>query len=458
MLIGLGQDVSAQTTSGIEQKGVRTVKLQWKLAEGETLFYEQFEEKQLRVDVGNQPFEFKDRRYYLYRWDVLFDQGPLSPEGVPFSLAMVNFGWIQHESTTPERSIFVDTYAPSGTAGLGFEEKQMQDEVFGMLRSSFVFFFAPDGGTMLPSDAEGMEIPQQMRVPDTIQSPRSFTPGDMVGFPKHRVSIGDSWTVPVHFENLTGIGRYRLVEESQLNGHKCWVIEGETSYNMPELENQADIASSSLGPRISRYCFDAERGRLLKGEEVIPIKVTLVDGQTRSTTVRVTRELIEQPKEPLPVNVTRKIAGGEVLQLPYRGGLPMNATGQWADVASAGLSVRVGEQDGRVKPEKLVWSIVLKPKLQHSVANITVEDVTFEDPVVMLRLDDPEPENGRLLLLLNEVDITQALPEWLERDEITERIFRIVLRNPDGDSSVMYQTVQIRAGQLRDQINQVRQQ
>ena len=98
---------------------------------------------------------------------------------------------------------------------------------------------------------------------------------------------------------MTGSSSFRLVGESRRNGVKCLLIEGETSYDkLPEHPNQEAIVSARFGPRTSTYCFDAERGRLIEGNELIPIEMTFVDGQTRSTTVRVRRELIEQPKEP----------------------------------------------------------------------------------------------------------------------------------------------------------------
>lgn len=459
-LVGFDQRGSAQSTSAANQRDGKPIKLQWKLAEGETLYYEQREEQMVRESVGNNHLAFKDRRYFLYRWDVLLDDGPLSPGGVPMSVVSVSFERILRESVTPERTILADTYAPVGSDGLSTEAKQMQDEIFGMLGSNFVFFVTPDGGTALPNDLTGIEVPQEMRVPETVHSPRSFTPGDIVGFPEAPVSIGDSWTVSVNVDGVTGSGRYRLAGESRRNGRKCLLIEGETSYDkLPAHPNQEAIVSARVGPRTSTYCFDAERGRLIEGNEVIPIEMTFVDGQTRSTTVRVRRELIEQPKEPELVELTRKIADGKVLKFSYRGGNPVNARGEWADITGAGLTLGLAQQnDGLIKAEKLIWIVMLKPKRSHKIQGVTVHDVTFDEPVLMLELSKPEPKDGVLSLQLKGIDISKSAPEWFERDEITERIFEIVLRNDQGDSRVLYQPVLIPTGQLREQTKLLEQQ
>ena len=94
---------------------------------------------------------------------------------------------------------------------------------------------------------------------------------------------------------------------------------------------------------------------------------------------------------------------------------------------------------------------MLKPKRSHKIQAVTVHDVTFDEPVLMLELSKPEPKDGVLLLQLKGIDISKSAPEWFERDEITERIFEIVLRNEQGDCTVLYQPVLIHTPQLREQ-------
>ena len=162
---------------------------------------------------------------------------------------------------------------------------------------------------------------------------------------------------PLISDGVTGSSSFRFVGESRRNGVKCLLIEGETSYEMvPEDPNQEAIVSVRFGPRTSTYCFDAERGRLIEGNELIPTEMTSVDGDTHSTTVRVRRELIEQPKEPKLWEVTRRIADGKVLKFWYRGGSPVNSQVEWADITGSGIMLGLAQQDdGLIKAEKLVW-------------------------------------------------------------------------------------------------------
>ena len=166
----LGRDrrAAAQSNAGANETNREPITLQWKLAEGETLYYEQSEEQTRRETMDGQHLDFKDRRYYLYRWDVLADNWPMSPDGVPMSTVFVSFGRILHESGAPERTILTDTCEPSDARRFNAEANQMQDDAFRMLRSSFVFFATPSETTALPGDLVGSRSQKRCEYP--IQS------------------------------------------------------------------------------------------------------------------------------------------------------------------------------------------------------------------------------------------------------------------------------------------------
>ena len=64
------------------------------------------------------------------------------------------------------------------------------------------------------------------------------------------------------------------------------------------------------------------------------------------------------------------------------------------------------QNDGLIKAEKLIWIVMLKPKRSHKIQAVTVHDVTFDEPVLMLELSKPEPKDGVLLLQLKGIDIS----------------------------------------------------
>jgi hypothetical protein len=431
--------------------------LQWKFAKGETLYYEQTDERVVRDSLDGQHVDIIERRYYLYRWDVIAEDWPLSPDGVPMSSLAVSFGRIVHESDAPGATFLEDTFKPSQGNRLNAEAKDLQNRVFRMLQSSFVFFATSTGATGLPNDLAGIEIPRELQVPEAIESPRSFTAGDVVGFPDTPLSVGDSWSIPVSYKEVSGTSRFRLIGESQRDGRKCMLIEGETTFDtFPALLNSESIAGASIVSGTSTWCFDAERGRLIDGEERIKMNVHLEDGATRNATLRVNRHLIEQPEEPEPIEVTRQVAGGEVLNFWYRAGNPLSVQGELADVFSSGLLLLLAVNDeGRPEPKKLSWNVVLKPNDNQEIAGITVRDVTGDEPVLLLEQNNPKISDGLLVLNVKEIDVSESVPPWLIHDEIRERIFEIRLWDDQGESTTIHQPVLIHLATVREQIEQL---
>ncbi|TWU42772.1 hypothetical protein [Novipirellula artificiosorum] len=417
------------------------VQLRWKFGNGQTFYYAQRDEYAARETVDGAVHETTNRRTTLYSWEVILE-GEASAIGVSFER-------VKRESITPERTITTDTYMPLGANDLDPEEKFFQDEVFRFVQSHFLFYATPDGGTVLPEEVPGIEIEPWMRVPEAISDPRTFTPGDTVGLPKNAVSIGDSWTVPLY--DGKGTSRFQLVGQEIRLGHRCWLIEGQTTYHqMPEfLSQHPDLESIRSGPRISTYCFDSELGRLVQGEEKTPLQMKFRDGRVAETTVRVMRRLMESPLEPVTMKVTRKIAGGQTITLAYRGGSPTNSQCAWADVASAGVGFGATQlPDGKVDVSELAWSIVLTPKVA-DIQSVRVYDVTFASAVLMLDDNPPKVTDKSMVLLLKKLPISDPLARWFHEDVATERIFRIELNNSRGETKVLHQAILIQTEQIR---------
>ncbi len=431
----------SSTSFADDPTSTEKVQLRWKFANGQTIYYAQREEYGARETVDGEVRETTERRTLLYSWEVVVE-GEVSAIGVSFER-------VKRESITPERTITTDTYMPLGAMDLDPEAKLIQDDIYRFVQSHFLFYATPDGATVFPEEVAGVEIEPWMKVPETIRDPRTFTSGDMVGLPKKAVSIGDSWKVPLY--DGKGTSLYQLVGQENRLGHRCWLIKGQTTYHQtPEfLSQHPDLETIRAGPRISKYCFDSENGRLVQGEESIPIRMKFRDGRKAETTVRVQRRLVEAPLEPGKMKVTRKIADSQTVTLSYRGGSPTNANGTWADVWNTGFNVQATQlPDGMVEVSKIAWSIILTPKAE-DIQSVRVYDVTFDSPVLVFHEQKPKVTDSKMLLILNKLSINDPRAQWFHEDVATERIFRIELKNSRGETNVLHQAILVQTEQIR---------
>lgn len=424
----------------------KPVKLRWKLVEGESVVYLHEQESVTQLKDGITTGKWSNRKSYLYRWTVF-------GETEDQSLVNATFHWVRKEMVTPDQKIAVDTLVPMAPTTLSPDLKELQDNAFRMLRSNFIFFATPGGDTALGDQIKIDGVtPPEVKVPDPIEFPQVFTPGDSLGFKSDAVKVGEEWKMRVEGAGIQGEATYRLIGRMDFAGHDCWVVHGSTIYDTASADPPGrEIKSIALGPRQSRYYFDAEIGKLVHGEETLPFIMELYDGSSKKTVVTSTRELMDAPPEAQTTPITRQIAGGSTLPFYYRDGSPIAAKGNWADVRTAGITF-AGKpgSSGDIIPSHVVWMVTLALKSQ-DLKSISLYDVTFDDAVL---LDQVTPKSNDKSIGLSSEKLALDTPsaDWFHQDEVTERIFRIVLENASGQKEILHQLTFIWTGSFREKI------
>jgi hypothetical protein len=137
-----------------------------------------------------------------------------------------------------------------------------------------------------------------------------------------------------------------------------------------------------------------------------------------------------------PMTEAVTVSGGQNLRFTRLGTGFVKAESDRFVVDEAGLTTYRTEGKNFVR-----WQFAILPKEESALQRIKIEDVTGENPVLVLDDRAPVVEERRWT---RQSDLTRASPRsipWLFEFGRTTRVFRITIRETNGKTSILYQPV-----------------
>lgn len=408
--------------------------IHWKFKTGEKLYY------QLQT-VNQRDLESRDREKstetwrdtFWYRWEVE------TVDKYGGARIRVNFDRIQVQLETSSGTISVDSDVPIGTNELTPSAAAIQDAVLRMVRSSFVFHASPHGGVPRP-------LPN---VPAAIHMGERFTTGQLPAFVDQSMGVGSTWTVDAADAEpdvlRQGKASYRVVSSVSLKGIPCLKIESVTNYD----QSRNDGVTVDSDPVTGTHYFENSAGKLLYSEQSSRYHTLSEQTGRCAVNCQLTYTLLAAPPKPSNIAVSRKLADGETIEIQYDNGEPVDVDGEWARVLSCGGALESQRKSRTEGIPRHQFNFVLRTKVDN-LRSISIYDVT-KAPVLLVARSAPVPQGQKELELKTEaVRLTEPALDWLWTDEVTERIFRIVLTNDAGKTKTLHQPILQRTGAIRD--------
>ncbi len=442
--------------------------IHWKFNPGEKLHYQLQTVETRNLDYGGEKSTEVLRRTFWFRWEVE------SVDGYGNARIHVTFNRIQAESETPAGKIAVDTDAPLGKRECerAPAAKELQDDAFRMVRSSFVFRASPHGGVPRP-------LPD---VPTAIYMPERFTTGHMLAFVEQPMGVGGEWALdaadaeprlvrPGKTVHGAGIGaegaiepaygelrvmrrgktNYRVMGSVVLKGVPCWKIRSDTTY---EPSNDVPRVTVLSEPATGTHYFDNAKGRLVYSEQTSRYRTkSEQSGKMLKVDVdlSLTYTLLPSAPEPSRLTVSRELADGETVEFQYENGVPVYADGEWAKVnlCNGNLELQRKHHVEGVPHQQFIFVLRLKTE---NIKSISIYDVTAPPVVRVARARELPAGQLEPELRTEPLYLTDPGLDWLRTDEVTEWIFKIVLENDRGQKQVLYQPLDFPTGAVRDHL------
>jgi hypothetical protein len=137
-----------------------------------------------------------------------------------------------------------------------------------------------------------------------------------------------------------------------------------------------------------------------------------------------------------PMTETIAVSGGQYLTFTRVGAGFIKAENERLVVDEAGLTTYRTEGKNFVR-----WQFAILPKRESGIRLVRIEDVTGDRPVLILEDRDPQIDERRWS---HQSPLIRANPRsipWLFEFGRTTRVFRIVVRETNGKTSILYQAV-----------------
>jgi hypothetical protein len=137
-----------------------------------------------------------------------------------------------------------------------------------------------------------------------------------------------------------------------------------------------------------------------------------------------------------PMTETIAVSGGQTLTFTRFGAGFVKAENERLVIDEAGLTTYRTEGKNFVR-----WQFAILPKQAAALQSVKIEDVTGDKLALILEDPAPQIEERRWS---RQSDLIRANPRsipWLFDSGRTTRVFRIIVREPNGKTSVLYQAV-----------------
>jgi len=436
--------------SGLAQE---QIKLEWKFAKGQTTYYTNEQEMEIRDTVQGKVFTSSIGTSFKYKWTVVLETQvdfPSSDRSSNQAAGIeVSFGQIRHHISDAKKSVVFDSYRPIDLKELSTQGRLMQEEIERVAQTRFLFMALPDGGVLWPNSLDkNNPIAPSMKTPERsiLFSPESFASSDSVVLPKQQIQIGDTWTVsssdlPNDITKVTG--KYRIVGTAVKFGHNCWQITGVTDYEIKAPTLDVNLRSYSFGPRLSVHYFDPEIGRLIYAEESTPIRMEFHDGRISEAVLKVRRQIDELPQLPQVQVVSRRLADGQNVLFTYRDGTPMNQRHAWLETVLSGLGVHGDQTLGnQTTYSRIEWSIVIDTHGEQ-IQDLSLIDVTGENEIGLEYRREDNSDKKVTTLWFDSMDLRSDEARWFHEETSKERIIKIIAQNQKGETLTLYQAIRV---------------
>jgi hypothetical protein len=130
------------------------------------------------------------------------------------------------------------------------------------------------------------------------------------------------------------------------------------------------------------------------------------------------------------------IAGGGSIHLERSGAGFKQAENDRVDVSKASLQAVNFDGNYYVR-----WTFAIRPKQALELTNIRIEDVTGSSPVLLVNDVAPQQDGGVWKENAGLMEISSAGAGWLLEPKETVRVFKFTIREPNGQTYVLYQGV-----------------
>ena len=134
-----------------------------------------------------------------------------------------------------------------------------------------------------------------------------------------------------------------------------------------------------------------------------------------------------------------KLATGEMLSFPFKGGIPLPSESAWAVCRTAGPAFTADGKDIR-----LVWGVDLQSKRSalRDVVGVKLQEVSGSEAVTLFTGAPKKSPDGLMIYAPGELVTRTAYP-WLYTPDRTVLVLRVELERPGEKPDVLLQPVLI---------------
>lgn len=136
-----------------------------------------------------------------------------------------------------------------------------------------------------------------------------------------------------------------------------------------------------------------------------------------------------------------RIAGGKTIVATITAGGPVPAEDTRIKIEFAGLLV--GAEPENSREPHLIWSFRVRNKRPQEPVAVTVDDVTFDPIVALVRDDNPSVRAGSWSGAARAIPLTKSALPWVFDSGSTMKVFRFTVRYADDQESVVHQLTMV---------------